>query len=240
LGLFNINQNMPTAFITGASSGIGAAISKNLWEQGFDLILSSKNKEKLNAFSNEFVEKPNQKIECFAADLTEKKELKALIEFLNQKTELDILINNAGLYNDGNFTEESDEVFEKLIDLNLKAPYFLSKRLIEQIAKSQNPHIINICSVTVKKARKEAAAYTISKMGMEGLNKILASECKERNIRNTNIYPAAVNTESWDGIEAPKNQFIQAKDIADLIIHCINSPKTINFDEIHLSNPVNY
>tara|TARA_R110000824_G_scaffold101386_6_gene240872 strand:- start:7342 stop:8064 length:723 start_codon:yes stop_codon:yes gene_type:complete len=177
------------AIVTGASAGNGAAVANGLKEYGavvFNLdIKPGDNKENF--------------IEC---DITNKEDLKQIIEYIVDKCgTIDILVNNAGVTYGG----YSDEAWEKTYNVNLKAPYILSKLVAEEMKKNSNGSIINITSLNSELAFPDNPAYVTMKGGLKQLTKALALDLGKHNIRVNNIGPGYMRTnmtkKSWSNPE---------------------------------------
>ena len=173
------------AIVTGASGGNGAAIASGFREYGaivFNLdIKSGDNKENF--------------IEC---DITNKENLEQIIEYIvHEYGTIDILVNNAGVTYGG----YSDEAWEKTYNVDLKAPYILSKMVGEEMKKNLNGSIINITSLNSELAFPDNPAYIAMKGGLKQLTKSLAYDLGKYNIRVNNVGPGYMKTnmtkKSW-------------------------------------------
>jgi len=173
------------AIVTGASGGNGAAIANGFRDHGavvFNLDI------KPGDHNNNF-------IEC---DITNKESLEKIIEYIVSKCgTIDILVNNAGVTYGG----YSDEVWEKTYNVDLKAPYILSKMVAEEMKKKSNGSIINITSLNSELAFPDNPAYITMKGGLKQLTKSLAYDLGKHNIRVNNVGPGYMKTnmtkKSW-------------------------------------------
>ncbi len=134
------------AVITGASSGIGEQFAKRLAKEGYDLILVARRRERLTALSDK-LKATHKELECdiFTADLMQLDECQRLSDYLEEK-DIEIFINNAG-YGDCGLFEETDIAKEMgMIDVNVRAVHFLTKKLLRQMRVKDRGFILNVAS----------------------------------------------------------------------------------------------
>lgn len=152
------------AVITGASSGIGEQFAKRLAKEGYDLILVARRRERLTALSNK-LKATHKELECdiFTADLMQLDECQRLSDYLEEK-DIEIFINNAG-YGDCGLFEETDIAKEMgMIDVNVRAVHFLTKKLLRQMRVKDRGFILNVASSAgLIPAGPYMAAYYASK-----------------------------------------------------------------------------
>ena len=119
-----------------------------------------------------------------------------------------------------------------MLNTNLNSAYYITKHTAVNMGNNNNGHIFNICSVLSLSPRVDAATYTISKHALKGFNDVLREEMREHNVKVTAIYPGSINTSSWEGIEAPKDNFVQPEDIAKIVKTCLQISKNANIEEV--------
>jgi 3-oxoacyl-[acyl-carrier protein] reductase len=237
--IFVIKKNM-VAVISGATKGIGKALAFAFAELGFDLALGARGEEGLEKIKHLLHQKhPNIKTRTFITDFSLKKSIEDFSDSVKKEFEsIDVLINNVGMYSEGTVSTEPNGLLEKNMQLNLYSAYYLSRAFIQDFKLKKSGHIFNICSVLSETPRKEASAYTISKFALLGFNKVLAEEMREYHVKVTALLPGSVNTSSWDGIKAPKEQFVQPEDIASAVITAYQTSKNAFIEEITIK-PLN-
>ena len=165
-----------TAFITGASKRIGRTIAQFLAENGWSVIIHYNSSEKpAMDLENELKRKfPNQDFYPVRADFSNPKEVQKLIpKVVSDVGKFQLLINNASVFNSGYIQETSEELFESQINVNLRAPFFLT-RDFARYCKSGN--IINFVDTRVTMNKSNFAAYSLSKKGLWDLTKMAALE----------------------------------------------------------------
>jgi short-subunit dehydrogenase len=206
------------ALITGASKGIGKAISEKLASQGIDLIITSRGRADLEALKSNLENTYGVTVFVFAADLSKKDGVRSFTDFVKGlKRNLDILVNNAGAFTQGGLMTEPEGALETQIDTNLYSAYYTTRGLIGLIRKAKHGHIFNICSIASLQAYPNSGAYTISKFAMLGFSKSLRAELLPEKIKVTSIMPGATYTSSWEASGLPESRFIKATDIADTL-----------------------
>lgn len=179
------------ALVTGASSGMGRDMSKYLLNLGYDLIVVAKNKSDLE---KEF-KKYKNKVKMYAYDLTKKEECINLYnEVKNEK--IDILINNAGFGDSGNFTETSLDKEMEMIDLNVKAYHILTKLFLKDFIKRDYGRILNVASIAGFMPGPYMATYYASKNYIVSLSLAIYEELQKDNskVKISIFCPGPVNT----------------------------------------------
>ncbi|MGG9961879.1 SDR family NAD(P)-dependent oxidoreductase [Ferruginibacter sp. SUN106] len=203
--------------ITGASKGIGKAIATIFAANGYDLFLCSRNEVALYKAMEELQTRfPSITIKAKAFDLSKQaKEFGQWI--LAQDIEIDVLVNNAGLFEPGSVYNEPEGTLESQVQTNVYSAYHLTRTLLQAMMKRKAGHIFNICSIASFQAYKNGGAYSISKFAMDGFNKNLREEMKEYGIKVTAVYPGAVLTDSWGDYDNSKHRIMEAADVAKII-----------------------
>ncbi len=200
------------ALITGAARGIGKAISEKLASSGVNLILWDVNLELAEKVASELQTEKNikalsQKIDVSNYSVVEAGLKKALEEFL----QIDILVNNAGITRDGLLIRMSEDDWDKVIDVNLKGTFNLSKAVSRIMLKQKSGRIVNISSVVGLMGNIGQVNYSASKAGLIGLTKSLAKELASRDITVNAVAPGYIKTEMTEKIpEEAKKAFLSS------------------------------
>ncbi|MCJ7459779.1 MAG: 3-oxoacyl-[acyl-carrier-protein] reductase [candidate division Zixibacteria bacterium] len=200
------------ALITGAAQGIGKAISEKLASSGVNLILWDVNLELAEKVASELQTEKNikalaQKVDVSNYSMVEAGLKKALEEFL----QIDILVNNAGITRDELLIRMSEEDWDKVIDVNLKGTFNLSKAVSRIMLKQKSGRIVNISSVVGLMGNIGQVNYSASKAGLLGLTKSLAKELASRDITVNAVAPGYIKTEMTEKIpEEAKKAFLSS------------------------------
>ncbi len=222
--------------ITGATGGIGSEICLALANKGARLLLLGGTKEdKLIKLSNKL--SGITKSTFVAGDLTDKNTAVKGIEVgLKEFGKIDILINCAGVATNCPFSEATEEIYNKIMDLNVKAPYFLTQKFLPIIEKSDYPTIINVSSVVGHSGYPNQSIYSASKHALAGWTKALANEVYKKNIRVHLISPGGVYTEMIK-ITRPdlsNDGMIMPSDVANVVCFLLENRTNAVIDEILL------
>src|SRR3984957_6414084 len=183
------------ALVTGASGGIGAGIARALHAQGAMVALSGTRHEALNGLAAEL----RERVHVLPADLSRGEAASGLIAAAEAAMgSVSILVNNAGLTKDGLALRMSDADWEKVIDVDLAAPFRLSRAALKFMLRRKAGRIINIGSVVGSTDNAGQANYAAAKAGLIGLTKALAQEVASRGITVNLVAPGFVSTPMTD------------------------------------------
>ena len=190
-----MNWTGKTAIVTGASGGIGTAVSRKLSSMGMNVLITGRKKDALDALAAELEAAGGRLLVC-AGDLTESSFVKGLPgAALEHFGSLDVLVNCAGLAQNQHFEEVTEEDYDRIMNLNARAPYFLCQASLPALRSSDCATIINITSVVAHKGYPFQSAYAASKHAMAGFSKSLVNEVYKDNIRVHLISPGGVYTQ---------------------------------------------
>ncbi len=227
------------AVITGATKGIGRAIAIKFAQNGYDLVLVARGLNELEKLKQELTPYGNA-VFTQAADCSVKEEVYA---FLNSTAinldQVDVLVNNVGIFLPGSLLDEDDETFEKQQHLNTNAGYYISKFFGKKMRSAKRGHIFNICSVASKAPVKNGGSYSVTKAAMLSLNHVLRQELAPHNVKVTAFLPGSTKTSSWEGTTIPDEKFVQPEDIAETLFTILNLSKGVNVDEV-LITPLDF
>ena len=204
------------AVITGATKGIGYAIAQAFAAGGFNLAVTARSEEGLNALRRSFGQYfPKSEVLALPFNLGRKEEAKAFGRaVLEHFPTVDVLVNNAGLFLMDDVTQEEDYVLEQMMAVNLYGPYYLTKALLPAMKKRRQGHIFNICSTASLAPQADKGAYGITKFALLGFTKALRLELQDQGIRVTAVLPGSTWSASWEGSGVPEDQLMRAEDVA--------------------------
>lgn len=207
------------AVITGASRGIGKAVAEIFALHGYNLYLCSQNESNLlKAIEELKTSYTNVTIDGKAMDLGNKEEANLFGEWVINNTEgVDVLVNNAGSFIQGNVSDEPDGVLEEMLRVNLMSAYYTTRAILPSMKANRSGHIFTLCSIASLDAYPGGGAYSISKFALLGFTKNLRNELKEEGIKVTAVIPGAVYTDSWKESGVSEKRLMQATDIARII-----------------------
>ncbi len=230
-----------TVLITGASRGIGLAIARRLCA-AHSVILVSRNAEALERATEELKKAGAKNTHYLACDLSQPASRKELMEKL-ESSSVDVLINNAGVALSAPLEASDDSLWEKSMEINLRAPFELSRALLGNMKQKKWGRIINIASTAALKGYRYTAVYSASKAGLVGFTRSLALDVARRGITVNAICPgftdtaivaeAITNIEEKTGSDAkqarqslenfnPMKRLIQPDEVATLVEYLIS------------------
>lgn len=185
------------ALITGASSGIGRDIARELAKEKYDLIIVARDKEKLNELKKELEEKYQINVDAEIVDLANEDNCKNLYERVIEKhNSIDILINNAGFGTCGEFTETDLEKELTMIKTNITAYHILTKLFLKDMVKKNSGYILNVASIAGFMPGPLMATYYSTKAYVVRLTQSIRTELKmsHSNVKISALCPGPVNT----------------------------------------------
>jgi NAD(P)-dependent dehydrogenase (short-subunit alcohol dehydrogenase family) len=191
------------AVVTGAGGGIGLGIARRLAEAGAAVVLNDLDEGRAKASAGRLRGRGYSSLEAVASDVSTPDGAQATIDrAVSRFGRLDILVNNAGIYPTSPFLEHPVELWDQIIDVNLRGPFLCSQAAARQFEKQgKGDAILNIASVVgIVGAGPSAIAYTASKGGLIALTKTLARAVGPYGARANAIAPAAIETESARGM----------------------------------------
>ena len=184
------NHSSKTALVTGASRGIGKTISTMLAANGIKVIGVATSEESLKSIQN------IDNIIPFCCDISNEKSVEQLYNFSKEHFDsIDILVNNAGIHMDNILLRMKTDEWQKVLDVNLNGPFYLTRILLKDMIKSKSGRIINISSISGTDGNKGQSNYSASKGGLLAFTKSLAKEVGRRNITVNCIAPGVIETD---------------------------------------------
>jgi len=210
-----------TAFVTGASRGIGAAVARSLSEQGVGVGLASRSGDDLgleNAIG----------LTCDVRDLGQVEA--AVATTVERFGRLDICIANAGVGSYHTLAETPVEHLEEMIDVNLKGTIYAIRACIPHLVASGEGDIVTVASEAGRRGLPGEAVYCASKFGQVGLTRALDHELREHGVRCTNVCPGGVATdfalaEGYGRSPDVLSGMMSAQDVAEVVLFCITRPR---------------
>jgi NAD(P)-dependent dehydrogenase (short-subunit alcohol dehydrogenase family) len=188
------------AVVTGASAGMGRDIAYYYAKEGAKVLAVARRIERLEALAEE-AKGLEGEIVPYAADVSEKAQVESIIdEAIKRFGTIDILVNTAGIMDDFSpVGDVSDEMWNKVLAINLHAPFYLTRKAIKHFLEKGSGNIINVASIAGLYGARAGAAYTTSKHALVGLTKNTAFMYAKKNIRCNAICPGGIETEIATG-----------------------------------------
>ncbi|MEV5786584.1 MULTISPECIES: SDR family NAD(P)-dependent oxidoreductase [Streptomyces] len=193
-----------TALVTGATAGIGRAVALQLADEGAEIVVHGRDQDRGADVVAE-IEKAGGSARFVQADLGDPADVERLAR---EAGDVDVLVNNAGVYKFLPTSEMTTELFDLHMDLNTKAPYVLVRALAPGMAQRGRGSIVNISTLAATVPAKGAGMYAASKAALEQLTAVWAAEFAERGIRVNAVAPGPTRTPGTDAMDAASLQAI--------------------------------
>lgn len=231
-------------WITGASSGIGAATARSLAAEGASLILSARRVERLKALAAE-LQTQGADIQLEPVDVSDRNAMAAVGERLAAGGGVNILINNAGTMPISPIISGRVDEWEQMIDVNIKGVLYAIHAVYPGMAERKSGHIVNISSVASRVTFQSAGVYAGTKHAVRAISDTLRKEAIRFGVRVTDIQPGSVATELPDSIGHEKirkavkdnmyaegSPILQPEDIAAAILYAVTQPAHVDVSEL--------
>lgn len=225
--------DIKTCLITGASTGIGKALTSVFARNGFEVLAVARDKGKLKRLEESIG--GDGRVETISCDVSDSVQVDGLSEILNRRSKpIDVLINNAGVGTFKPLLDTEPEMWRRTLDVNLTGSFLVTRAVIPGMIARGAGHIFNMISVAGKKGFPNCSAYSASKFGLNGFTEVLREEMRAYKIKVTGVFAGAVETPFWDGIDGDfdRRQMVRPDDIADAVWMAVNQSATSLVEEI--------
>ena len=231
------------ALITGATSGIGEACAKKFAEGGYHVIITGRNREKLETLQKELSDKGTNVLALLYDVRDRQATMEAIASIPEDWREIDVLINNAGLALGLEPEYEGDlDDWETMIDTNIKGLLTMTRLIVPDMVKRNHGHVINIGSIAGDAAYAGGNVYCATKAAVKSISDGLRIDVAHTAIRVTNIKPGLVETHfsnvRFHGDDARADNVykgikpLTGKDIADVVFYVANAPEHVQIAEV--------
>ena len=220
---------MKTVLITGGSRGIGKAVAIKFAENGYQIIINYvSDKTDTQQLKKELLQAGASDILLIKADVSNSEDVKNMVKKSIEKFEkIDVLVNNAGITKDNLLMRMSEEEFDKVIQINLKGTYLVTKEVTRYMMKKKKGSIVNLASVVGVAGNAGQCNYAASKAGIIGFTKSVAKELASRNIRANAVAPGFIETDMTNVLkdeikeninsQIPLKRMGTAREVAELV-----------------------
>jgi NAD(P)-dependent dehydrogenase (short-subunit alcohol dehydrogenase family) len=223
------------ALITGGGSGIGLALARVFSRDGFDVVITGRDWERLEGAARELGAK-RAGISQVPCDIGDRKSVSQLFARVRARhSAIDVLINNAGVSHALSPVEKLDpDIWKQVIDTNLTGTFLVTRAALPLLRRGGT--IVNNLSVAATKAFPGLAAYNASKAGALGFTNVLREELREKGIRVLALLPGATNTDIWSQFwpDAPRGKMISPETVAQAVLYAVSLPAASTIEEIRI------
>ncbi|MEO6547552.1 MAG: SDR family NAD(P)-dependent oxidoreductase [Ferruginibacter sp.] len=230
--------------ITGATSGIGEACAKKFAAEGYQLIITGRRSERLDALKTSLEQEFSTKVLSLVFDVQNRKAVEEVFSTLPVEWQaIDILINNAGLASGKDSFEDANmDDWETMLNTNVHGLLYVSKAIVPLMIARKKGHIVNLGSVAGKDVYENGNVYCASKFAVDAINRAMRIDLLKHSIKVTGIHPGAAETEfalvRFKGDEkkasATYNGFVplSGSDIAETIFYCTQLPAHVCINDL--------
>jgi len=217
--MVNFSLEGKVALVTGAAYGIGFAMAEAFAAAGAKIAFNCRSQKHMDQALKDYADKGIE-AKGYICDVTDEAQVQKMVKDIEQELgAIDILVNNAGIIKRIPMTEMSVEDFRQVVDIDLNAPFIVSKAVLPSMIAREQGKIINICSMMSELGRETVSAYAAAKGGLKMLTRNICSEFGEHNIQCNGIGPGYIATpqtaplreKQADGSRHPFDQFIISK-----------------------------
>lgn len=229
--------NSSVALVTGASSGIGRAVSRALAARGYALANLARDPDRLGALADELA--PTTRVVSYSVDLARDEELRDVARRIAQDFgRLDALVHSSGLFAEASVASGSVDEFDAVFRVNVRAPFLLSQTLLPLLKASGGQVVFVNSSVARMPARAGQAAYAGSKAALLALADSLRAEVNAQGIRVLTVYPGRTATTMQErlslsqGKDYRPERLLQPEDVANTLVSALELPRTAEVTDI--------
>ncbi len=228
--------------ITGGSKGLGKAVALKLAEKGANLALLARGEEELKKAVVEIRQKFQTKVEGYICDVSRPEQVQDTVKnIIKDFARIDILINNAGIWWEGDLEEHSDKKLRELFETNTLGYIYMVKYVTPIMKKQKGGQILNVASVVgadIEDEWSEFAPYTATKHAVRAFTESIRKEYAKDNIKVMAIYPSGMDTEIFEsaGFHYGKNAewMMKKEKVADIIVCMLSQPADVVLNHIEV------
>jgi NAD(P)-dependent dehydrogenase (short-subunit alcohol dehydrogenase family) len=226
--------------VTGGGRGIGRAIALRFAREGARVAVAARHSDQLDAVVAE-IERAGGKGLAAQMNILEHGGVEAAVWRALQFTGgvLDVLVNNAGVFQPLPFARLERDNWEHHIGVNLTGAYFVTNECLDALLESERAHVFNVASLAAKQGFPGGAAYCASKFGLRGFSEGLREDLREHGVRVSTVYPGATDTTIFDGLPGDwdRSTMNKPEDVAEVIWRAYHAAGDADVNDLDVPPP---
>lgn len=220
------------ALVTGASRGIGLAVSDELRAAGAHVV----------RLARSLTDSTADRQTDFQCDVSDAKQVDRVVaKVLKELKAPDIVVNNAGIFFIKSLEETTVSDFAQAVSVNLVGPFLVARALVPHLVKRGSGHLVTVGSIADHLGFTGSAAYGATKFGVRGMHESIVAELARTGVRTTLVSPGPVDTDIWDPIDpdskdgfTKRKDMLRAEDVAEAVLYAVTRPPRTAVTEIRL------
>lgn len=223
--------------VTGGSRGIGRAIALRFAREGAKVAVAARHSGDLDAVVIE-IEKAGGQGRPQQMNVADHGSVEAAVYRAVEFTggALDVLVNNAGVFELKPFEKLDLATWKRHIDVNVTGPYYVTSEALDALMESERAHIFNISSIAGRQGFPECVAYCTSKYALRGFSDALREDLRDKRIRVSTVYPGQTDTAIFNGVPGDwdRSKMNKPEDVAEVIWKAYHAPDGMNVDDLEV------
>jgi NADP-dependent 3-hydroxy acid dehydrogenase YdfG len=226
--------------VTGGGRGIGRAIALRFAREGAMVAIGARTSHELDAVAAE-IEKAGGKGRAQQMNVADHSSVEGAVyravEFMGGA--LDVLVNNAGVFDIKPFPLMDVATWKRHVEINLNGPFYVTLECLDALVASDKPHVFNIASGAARRGYPGNTAYCATKYGLRGFGDALRFDLAESKVRVSTVYPGATDTQIFDKVPGKwdRSKMNKPEDIAEIVWKAYNAPPGTNVDDLDVPPP---
>jgi len=236
-----MNLSQKNIIITGGSDGLGLSLAQLLIKQGANVAIIGRTQSKVDAAVSKLTTLSQAAGEVagkaigFAADVSNFQQLSSVAKQIQQEfSEIHGLVNNAGIWLEGNLQDQTEQEMSAVIDVNVKGVIFATNLFLPVMLKSKQSHLINVASTSGLRGRESQAVYAASKFAVHGFSESLKIDLADTCVKVSGFYPGGMKTGLFEkaGFAKDNNDWMDPTEVAQIMVHMLEQESHMVMDHV--------
>jgi short-subunit dehydrogenase len=232
-----MNLSQKNIIITGGSDGLGLALAQLLVGKGANVAIIGRTQSKVDAAVSTLKEigQETGKVFGYAADVSNFQALSAVAVQIKQEfSEIHGLVNNAGIWLEGNLQDQTEQEISAVIDVNVKGVLYATNLFLPTMLKSAHSHLINVASTSGLRGRENQAVYAASKFAVHGFSESLKIDLADTSVKVSGFYPGGMKTGLFEkaGFAKDNNDWMDPTEVAQILVQMLEQDSHMVMDHV--------